>query len=345
MRLRIILSLIVILAFSVAPALADDTGVLDTVILVPTVIPDASTGTDQLVIEYWAYTDETVLGFSSGFDWDNPNMQITSATSGVTNAFTIKSYFENDNMAMTNTNHRFLYGGLDFGLGLAPASNRRLWATYTCTVSGWDSSSVINIDTLTFSAASTWLFSTDAGNVYPIWAGALEIRDSSYHPPAPANLVVNQSVLNFTAVEGGTNPANKLFNVASDADPLGFNITEFTGSAWLSAAPLTGTTPLDISVAINITGLADGSYKDTLVVASGTAVNSPQYVEVNLTVTPAPSNLVVSETELNFTAVEGGANPSNKLFNIASDNDPLGFNITEFTGSDWLSSTPNTGTT
>ncbi|MFH2047877.1 MAG: T9SS type A sorting domain-containing protein, partial [bacterium] len=114
---------------------------------------------------------------------------------------------------------------------------------------------------------------------------------------------------------------------------------------WLLSTPNTGTTPQDITVSVDITGLADGTFKDTLVITSTGADNSPQYVVINLTVTPAPSNLVVSETELNFTAVEGGDNPTNQLFNIASDNDPLGFDITEFTGSDWISSTPNTGTT
>jgi len=348
MKLRIFMSLLVILAFSVTPALAEDIGEIDTVIMVPTVIPDATTGTDQLQIDVYTRTDDTITGFTMGFEWDNPNAVMTSATANPSTigTFSMKFFYEDNNIATTNANQRFILGGLDFGSGLPPDTARRLWASYVFTVSDWDTTSVINLDTLTFSGGSAWLFTGVIGGSYePVWAGAIEIRDTAYRPPAPANIVLSQSELNFTGVEGGANPANQLFNVGSDADAFSFDVAEFTGSPWLSATPTTGTTPQDVTVAINTAGLSAGSYKDSIVISSASADNSPQYVEINLTVDPAPSSLVLSQSVLNFTAEEGGANPGDQLFGIASDNDPLSFNITEFTGSDWLSATPTTGST
>ncbi len=347
MKLRNVLLLLVILAFSATPAFAQiDPGVVDTVIVVPTVIPDFTTGTDQLRLDIYCYTDELIAGYSAGFSWDNPNVVMDSATANPATIgnFGLISFFENYSIATTNANQRFVLGGLTFGATFTDVSGTRsLWHSYYFTVSSWTEESVINVDSLTFDASSAWLFSGEY-NIYPIFAGALEIRDTAYHPPAPANLVISETELNFTAVEGGTNPATQQFNVASDSDPLDFTITEFTGSPWLSSTPLTGTTPDDITVTANISGLTPASYKDTLVITSAGADNSPQYVVINLTVTPDPKSLAVSADTLFFTAVEDGADPIAQILSVSEvGGDPIAYEVTETSANVTL--TNPTGTT
>jgi hypothetical protein len=56
-----------------------------------------------------------------------------------------------------------------------------------------------------------------------------------------------------------------------------------------------------------------------------------------------PSNLQLSTTELSFDAVEGGAAPPSQTFDITSDNDPLGFTVTE--DASWLLKSPSIATT
>lgn len=346
MKLKILFSLLVILAFSATPAFAQDPGILDTIILVPTVIPDATTETDQLQIDVYAYTDETITGFSMGFNWDNPNVVLDNAIGNpsTTGTFTINAFYENGDIALANANRQFLYGGLDFGPGLAGASERRLWASYFFTVSNWDTNSVINLDTMTFSGSSAWMLTILTGTVQPVWAGALEIRDTAYQEVIPANLVISETVLNFTAVEGGANPANQLFNVASDGDPLDFDITEAIVSGWLTATPTTGPTPQDITVSINIGGQTAGPLSDTLIITSAGADNSPQKVIINLTVTADPKNLAVSADTLKFTAVEDGANPSAQALTVSEvDGDAIAYEVTET--SDNVSLVNATGTT
>ena len=120
----------------------------------------------------------------------------------------------------------------------------------------------------------------------------------------------------------------------SDGDPLAFNLTK--DSAWLNTSITNGTTPTDFDVTVDISGLAPGIYVDTIDVTSVDAANSPQYVEVTLTVNAAPKNLALNPDTLSFTAQEGGSNPASQDFEIS---EVSGFNIvyTAVETSSWIS--------
>jgi hypothetical protein len=109
-----------------------------------------------------------------------------------------------------------------------------------------------------------------------------------------ANLVLSDTVLNFSAVEGGSNPADQTFDISSAGSPLDFTLSK--DSAWLSVNPTSGTTDETITVSVDITGLLVGTYADTVTVTSSTAMNSPRYVKVNLVVEEAPNNPPVLDT-------------------------------------------------
>lgn len=160
--------------------------------------------------------------------------------------------------------------------------------------------------------------------------------------PTESNLIVDPQTLSFSAIEGDANPASQLVDVSSDGDPLDFTLAK--DSAWLNTSNSGGTTPTDFMVSVDITGLAPGVYVDTIDVTSLDAANSPQYVEVTLTVNAALKFLNVTPNPLSFTAQEGASNPVSQDFEVSEVG---GFNIpyTLTENSSWFSLNKAGGTT
>jgi hypothetical protein len=167
------------------------------------------------------------------------------------------------------------------------------WCTRTATANG------DGTYTITLSGATSALGAgnyrhafgvTDANTtntVEVIWDLAISAAASVALNAAPSSL-------SFTGVADGTNPASQtvvLTNTAPTAGDLaGPTVTEGTGSAWLSASvPAGGGDTYTSNVSINLTGLAAGSYSDTLRYTDTNAVAAsvPQIVAVSLTVQSA----------------------------------------------------------
>ena len=103
--------------------------------------------------------------------------------------------------------------------------------------------------------------------------------------PVQAQLDVTPSSLTFSAEAGGANPASQTLLIE---DPRGGEVSWTStvpttdGGKWLSISPGSGTTPTKPSVAVDITGLAVGSYSgEVSVAASG---GNPTVVPVTLEV-------------------------------------------------------------
>ncbi len=317
--MRILLFSFLLLLVVVAPAMAQDSGVPDTVAIVASVIPDATTGQNQLQLDIEVFNDELIAGNSMGFSWDHSGLTLDSAvaTDIVTSQYQIGPFFyEETDINLTNANQRFLLGGaVLFSPGISPAPNRRKWASYYFTVTNWAACDSVLFDTLRFNAGSSFIFSPAVGAGFqPVYTGALVAKDTATCA-SPANLVVDPMVLNFTGEEGSANPSSQVLNIGSDADPLVYSLTN--DSTWLTYMPSTATTPQPALVSVNTAGKPAGSYTDTITVSAVDAVNSPQKVIVNLTVTPRPNMLVVAPDTLSFTAEEGGANPPALVFNVS----------------------------
>src|SRR5262249_25308659 len=129
--------------------------------------------------------------------------------------------------------------------------------------------------------------------------------------------------------------------------PVNFtvNVTTTTGGGWLttSAGSSTLSTPVNaLSVNVNITGLAAGTYNGNIAVVptGGTTVNVP----VTLTIT-APPTVSATPASLTFTFRAGDANPVAQTINVSGGGGALGFGVTVSPSGAWLSATPLTGTT
>ncbi|MEE8404275.1 MAG: hypothetical protein V3S17_02670, partial [candidate division Zixibacteria bacterium] len=228
MTRTLIVFMILLLLFA-AGAQAQDPGIADTVELVVTLSPDAEANQLKLQLELWVFNDEELTAANMGFSWDNQNLTLDSAiASALTDdGFGIGPFFYEDNsIAITNANQRFLFGGIAiFPLFPADSSTRRLWGSYYFTLSNWNPEDSVVIDTLTFSDGTTYKFVTIGNASYPAFWPGLEIaHDTSYNPPS--NLVLELDSLHFDAVEGESGPPGQAFWIYSDESPLDFTLVE-----------------------------------------------------------------------------------------------------------------------
>jgi len=131
---------------------------------------------------------------------------------------------------------------------------------------------------------------------------------------AAATLNVSPATLSFTAQRGGANPAAQALQVtASDASSIPWTAT--SSAAWLSVSPASGNTPANVSVSVNITGLAAGSYTGQVSFASGGS--TPATVSVSLNVSETPAVIGASPASLQFTA-SAGINPASQNLTVSN---------------------------
>ena len=126
-------------------------------------------------------------------------------------------------------------------------------------------------------------------------------------PPTPPQLSVTPASLSFSGTAGGASPAAKSLAVAN----TGGGTLTFTASddaAWLAVTPTSGSAPQSLSVSVDTTGLAAGTYSGSVTVSSSGVQGSPAAIPVTLTVDPAPAPaLSVTPASLSFNATAGGA--------------------------------------
>ncbi|MFH1372214.1 MAG: leucine-rich repeat domain-containing protein, partial [bacterium] len=116
--------------------------------------------------------------------------------------------------------------------------------------------------------------------------------------PAPCQLQCFTSAITFPAIEGGPDPTNALFTV-SEAGGGNCPFAVSWDSSWFSVVPDTGTTPAQLTVSIDISGLAAGTYIDTIWVTSPQDPDSVS-VRIQLDLSPVGGDFAAS-----FTASSG----------------------------------------
>ncbi|MFH1686172.1 MAG: hypothetical protein ABIE70_01465 [bacterium] len=344
MKLFLTLAAVALIFTAASPAIAQDEGVPDTVALEFSVVPDFTTNQLLVQADLWVFNDgNNVQGAGMGFSWDNPNMQMDSAVASpvVTGGFEIGPFFyENSDINVTNANLRFLFGGaVMFGAGIPPDPNRRLWASYYFTMSGWNLGDEINIDTLQFSTSTTYKFVGPGGDYFPVWAGPLHHHDTA--EVIPVNLIIIPDSMHFDATEGAGNPASQNIEFTTDGDPVDFTVGE--SIPWAQVNPVLGTTPQTGLVSVNIGGLTAGSYIDSFSVTAPDADNSPQWVVLTLDLVEPPPEIAVNPDELFFNAVAGEANPDPKMLTITNAGGMV-LNWSVSHSQSWLSPAPMSGT-
>src|SRR3989454_581439 len=141
---------------------------------------------------------------------------------------------------------------------------------------------------------------------------------SALSPPAPAPaLSVAPSSLSFSYQQGGSAPASQPIMVTSSSGTQLAYTVAASGGAWLSATPMSGTTPGTVNVSVvNPASMAAGTYKGMVTITA--PAGSPQTVAVTLVVgatTPAPG-LNASPKTLSFAYQSGGGMPATQADGI-----------------------------
>ncbi len=151
---------------------------------------------------------------------------------------------------------------------------------------------------------------------------------------SPASLTYNYQI-------GGSAPVAQSVGLSSSGSAVSY--TTATSATWLSATPASGSTPASLSVSVNPSGLAAGTYNGNVTITSAGASNSPKMVPVTLNVTAAPTNnLTATPLSLSFNYQSGGAMPAVQMVNLSSGS-ALSYSVS--TSGTWLSVTPTSGNT
>jgi hypothetical protein len=161
-------------------------------------------------------------------------------------------------------------------------------------------------------------------------------------PPPPPSIVLGPTSFVFTGLFGAGNPAAKVLSITNGGGRQ-LDWTLANSQDWLTATPAAGTAPSNVGLTVDITGLAVGSYYDTVIVSSDSAVNSPQRATVRLDIVENPPVIVVSPTNLLFQIVQGDPDPPLQSFSINNSGaGTLSWSATK--KSSWLSLSASAGT-
>jgi uncharacterized protein (TIGR03437 family) len=160
-------------------------------------------------------------------------------------------------------------------------------------------------------------------------------------------LSLSANTLTFAQPLGGAAPAAQSVNVTSAGGALNYTVAVNSNSSvnWLSATPLSGTTPGAISIGVDGSKLGAGTYTGYVTVTSPGAAGSPATIQVNFTVTPG--TISAPATALNFTQAAGGAPPAAQPIAVTGSTG-LSFTVTPTVtspaGGTWLTATAGSGT-
>jgi uncharacterized protein (TIGR03437 family) len=164
-------------------------------------------------------------------------------------------------------------------------------------------------------------------------------------PAIPVSLVVtNNPILQtsttslaFNATFAGSPPVDQIVSLGAIGGSVGFTAT--TDAAWLSAIASGTTTPAQITVRANTSGLAVGSYTGNVVIRPTNGDNYALTIPVSLTI-GNPLKVTASPATLLFSVQTNQAPPPSQAFQIASTGQPSQITAAASTttcGSGWLS--------
>ena len=133
--------------------------------------------------------------------------------------------------------------------------------------------------------------------------GFVEIIVKGSIPPI---LSLSPPSFTFTATQGGANPSPQTLEVwNSGRGSMNWAVSK--NATWLTLSPTSGSSSGEhdqITVSVNISGLASGTYSATITLSGEGAPNSPQYIPVTLQVNSSKvlNSLAISPLSYTFTS-------------------------------------------
>jgi hypothetical protein len=155
-------------------------------------------------------------------------------------------------------------------------------------------------------------------------------------------LQASPASLAFSAGQGDPTPAGQSITLSGTGTPLDWSAS--ADAAWLSVTPAIGTTPSTLYAAVNLEGLAAGSYSGTITITDRGVGNELIAIPVTLAITaPAGKFIQASPASLAFSANMGDTGPPVQTLTVASSGGSMAWSA--FAEASWLAAEPANGTT
>jgi uncharacterized protein (TIGR03437 family) len=172
--------------------------------------------------------------------------------------------------------------------------------------------------------------------------------------PEQDMLGLSQAGLQFQTLAGSQpqSASISISNLSSRSLPISASASVRSGQNWLNVSPEAGTAtasnPAITNVQVDPSGLAPGTYFGIVDISAPNAVNTPQSVDVALTVLPASNSTapILSPVAMTFVA-SGSSNPAPQQIQLSTlTNQPISLAAQAITndGAHWLAVSPSSGT-
>jgi len=205
-----------------------------------------------------------------------------------------------------------------------------------------------------------------SSNVSPTEHVEVDMAVQPLPPNAGPVIALSPALLSFTAIDGQSNISAQSLTISNPGSrTLYWSLTSNNpatattqssllhalgpGGNWLSATPTSGIVApgatSTIQVIVNSQSVLPGVYIGTLLfTATAGAIDSPQSVDVSLTVSPH-CGIATSSGYLSLNAVEGQSNPGNQALSLNATVSCAGTAVNWWTSStpSWLTVTPSRG--
>ncbi len=198
---------------------------------------------------------------------------------------------------------------------------------------------VLSVNTTGVSAGD---YSANITITSPGASNSPQVVPVSLHISSPTlGISFSPESLSFTAVEGGSTPANQTLEIwNSGGGTRDWSLGD--DAEWLSESPTSGSSMGEhdtAAVSVDIAGMSAGDYPANITITAPGASNSPQVVPVSLHISSAAPEISCKPESLNFTAGAGGSNGTLEIWNSGIDT----LNWTLSDAAAWLSENPTSG--
>jgi hypothetical protein len=308
---------------------ANDPGIRDT-LYVASVQVDAG---QQAVVPVTFVNDEELGGLTIPLAWTSPDISLDS----VSFVGSRIDYIGTKPLTIHNDQQNVVFGAVVIlEEYIQPGSG--LMATLYFNVPPGAPDQFVYIDSALVGPAYLLFTLPDSRNFTPeFFQGRIQIGES-----VPPHIEISPTSMTFEGTVGYPSPPSQALTISNGGGGT-LDWTASTVSSWLSVNPSSGTAPSVTAVKANHTGLPEGTYYDTVVIAAAGADNSPRKLPVQLNVISLPPQIVVSPTSFTVSAVQGGANPADRILHITNPQVGSVLNWTVTNTAGWLSLSPTSG--
>ncbi len=218
------------------------------------------------------------------------------------------------------------------GIRFTPSVTGPTWITVANASFVTPAGVAVNVNPPAGTAAGTYnavVTMTDANNVASPVSAQVTVRVL-----AANYLSLSRSVVSFVYTVGGTIPT-QMVSVTSSNGSVRFQAA--ASSTWLTAFQDSAYTPATLAISVVPKNLNPGTYHDTINVTSDEVSNSPQKIDVTLTISSDPT-LTAAPFGLMFSYQIGAAAPPVQMAVISTRGDAQEFTLSSQTssGGKWL---------